>query len=578
LLLVVAAATGAWAQPIVETTAGTGVAGFNGDGPATAAQLSLPRAVAVGPNQRVHVCDRFNNRIRRIEADGTLVTVAGSGEQGFDGDGGPATAAAITSPNDIAVAPDGTLYIADALANHRVRRVSPAGIITTFAGNGFAAGDRPPVGVASDVNMSPDALAVDGNGKLYVSDAFTILRVRPDGTFTTLTDGLAGALAGMAVDAEGNLYVTESGRNSVRLVRPDGTIEPFAGAGAAGFGGDGGAATAALLNNPRGIAIDTQGNVYIADTGNQIIRVVDPDGSITSYAGDGTLGFADGPAAAARFADPSGIAADPFGTLYIADEDNHRIRAIRPDGLPFPYLTREGVVNAASFFGGAIAPDSIVSLFGRFLALTDATGFSFPLLTTLGGTAVEITDSLGVTRRAGLFGVFRETEQINLYLDRATAPGPARVTVLRGDGRASSVTVEVAAVAPGIFFQRNDDGQAVALAQFLRFADGVSGPLQFTFSVLDFSLIPIDLGPEGDQIFLALFGTGFRFASGVENISATIDGEPVPVLGFAAAAGFVGLDQVNIGPVPRSFIGRGVVAVVLTIDGKVTNPALVRFL
>ena len=167
---------------------------------------------------------------------------------------------------------------------------------------------------------------------------------------------------------------------------------------------------------------------------------------------------------------------------------------------------------------------------------------------------------------------------MNFHLDPDTAPGPATLTVRLSNGTSASVALQVSEVAPGIFFIQNGAGENVALANSLRISNGAAAT-ELTFHAADFSLAPIDLGPESDQVFVSLFLTGIQFASGVQNMSATIDGEPVSVFNFAGdLAQFIGLGQVNIGPIPRSFIGRGPAEINLTIDGAVANPVMVSFL
>jgi uncharacterized protein (TIGR03437 family) len=265
-----------------------------------------------------------------------------------------------------------------------------------------------------------------------------------------------------------------------------------------------------------------------------------------------------------------------FQRLGVDDLDGFAVKFEGVDPT-LPLITTEGVVNAAGF-ATSVTPDSIATAFVLNAADEDSADAASPLPTIRNGTSLEITDSAGSTRANGLFGIFNGGTQINFYVDPATALGPATITLRRDDGESSSASIEVKLVNPGVFFLLNAADQAVALAQFLRISGGVAGPLELTFNPADFSLTPIDLGPEGDQIFIALFGTGIRLVSGVEKITATIDGEAVPVLAFAAAPGFFGLDQVNIGAIPRSFIGRGPVEIVLTVDGVVANTIMVSFL
>ncbi len=287
------AATGNFA-----TITGDGTAGFGGDGgPAVAAQLSDPRDVAVDGLGNIYIADSSNDRIRKVDAaTGDIGTVAGTGEYGFSGDGGPATAAQLGSPSGVAVDAAGNLYIADTW-NSRIRKVDTAGIITTVAGKGF--------GFA----------ATNGDG----GPALQALVRQP---------------YDVAVDAAGNLYIAHTLGPRVRKVdAATGYIDTVAGTDTNGDGGDGGPAVSAQLNTPQGVAVDGSGNIYIADSGNHRIRKVDTTGTISTVAGTGTAGDGGdgGAATAAQLNNPIRVAADAAGNLYIADLFNHRIRRA---GLP----------------------------------------------------------------------------------------------------------------------------------------------------------------------------------------------------------------------------------------------------
>ena len=337
----------------IATVAGNGNGRFGGDGgPADSARLFAPSAVALDKVGNLYLADRSNHRVRKVDRAGVITTVAGDGTAGDSGDGGPATGAQLHFPGAIAVDGSGNLYLADEF-NRRVRRVDPLGTITTVAGTGERgySGDGGPAAAAQlDV---PTGLAVDGSGNLYVADRGNdrVRRVDPAGTITTVAgngspgfggDGGAATAAqldapsNLALDAAGNLYIADGGNHRVRRVDLAGTIITVAGDGSRGFGGDGGAATAAQLLRPSGLALDGAGNLYIADGGNHRVRRVDTAGIITSVAGDGNWGFGgDGSAAtSAQIANPRGVAVDGVGNLYIADSGNHRIRRVVQPGLP----------------------------------------------------------------------------------------------------------------------------------------------------------------------------------------------------------------------------------------------------
>ena len=335
----------------ITTVAGTGQGGFSGDGgPATAASLLFPNFLALDASGNLYIADSENNRIRKVAPDGTILTVAGNGQDGFGGDGGPATDALIDDPIGVAVDASGNLYIAD-YGSDRIRKVAPDGTITTVAGSGDEGifGDGGP---ATDAVLDePVGVVVDGSGNLYIADweNHRVAKVTPDGTITTVAgtgdEGFGGdggpataaqlnAPAGMTLDDSGNLYIGDYDDHRIRKVAPDGTITTVAGTGIPGFSGDGEPATAAQLNSPAGMTIDASGNLIFADGFNNAIRKIAPDGTITTVAGTGEPGYSGdgGPATAAQLSTPVGLVLDASGNLYIADTENNRIRMIAPDG------------------------------------------------------------------------------------------------------------------------------------------------------------------------------------------------------------------------------------------------------
>jgi uncharacterized protein (TIGR03437 family) len=228
-------------------------------------------------------------------------------------------------------------------------------------------------------------------------------------------------------------------------------------------------------------------------------------------------------------------------------------------------------VSAASFGGAELASESIVAAFGAGLAMTTQVATSLPLPTTLAGTRVLVRDSAGVERDAPLF--FVAPAQVNYLIPAGTAAGAATVVITSGDGKVSTGVVQIAAVAPGLF-SANASGQGVASGVALRVkADGTQTyePIaRFDQAQNRFVALPIDLGPATDQVFLILYGTGFRNRSALAAVACKIGGADAEVLFAGAAPGFVGLDQSNV-RLPRSLAGRGEVDVVMTVDGKAGN-------
>jgi sugar lactone lactonase YvrE len=277
----------------ITTVAGTGVPGFSGDGgPATKAQLNVPFAVAVDREGNLYITDENNYRIRKVDKDGIITTFAGTGEGGYSGDGGPATSAQLRDPGNMTFDARGNLYLADYSS---VRKIDPSGTITTFAGTGQA-------GFSGDGGPATEA-------KLTALD--------------------------VALDGRGNMYITDTKNQRIRKVDKDGIIHTVAGSGKKGYSGDGGPATEAALNDPWGIAVDGEGNLFFGDHHNSVIRKVDSDGTIATVAGTGETGFnrEKGPATKVWLNQPIGLFFDDDSSvLYIADTFNARIRALRLEG------------------------------------------------------------------------------------------------------------------------------------------------------------------------------------------------------------------------------------------------------
>jgi uncharacterized protein YjdB len=335
----------------ITTFAGNGSGGYGGDGgAATSAYLYYPQGVAADASGNIYIADNSNYRVRKVSPSGVITTIAGNGSYGFSGDGGAATAAALNGVVDVAADAAGNVYIADQ-GNQRIRKVNTSGIISTVAGNGGYgfSGDG---GQATAAHLySPSGIAVDASGNLYITDYnnLRIRKVNTSGIISTFAgngsygfggDGGAATAANLyypqkvAVDLSGNVYIADGNNQRIRKVNTSGIISTFAGNGSYGFSGDGGAATSATFNYPSSVAVDASGNVYIGDQSNSRIRKVNTSGIVTTIAGTGSFGYGGdgGAATAATLYSPTGVAVDASGNVYVCDNSNQRIRKIIVSG------------------------------------------------------------------------------------------------------------------------------------------------------------------------------------------------------------------------------------------------------
>jgi uncharacterized protein (TIGR03437 family) len=365
---------------VITTIAGNGTPGYSGDdGPATGAQLMYPAGLAVDAAGNIYIADVTHIRkvlpngvittvltvnttalglavdksgnlyfaggpnVRKVSPDGTVTLVAGNGQIGDGGDGGPASSAQLIGPSSVALDNSGNVYIADV---SRVRKVSPDGIISSVAGVAAPGTGMP---------LTIESISLDNSGSLYIAGDFFVLKLPPNGLISAIAgnggsadyggDGgqalnsRLNAPTGVAVDASGNLYIADSGNYRVRKVSTAGVITTVAGNGTPGYSGDGGPATRAQLTWPLGLAVDSAGNLYIGD-GTRVRKVL-ADDTILTVAGNG-LPFGPGgsavtgdggPATAAQLTVPSGLAVDSTGSLYILDTENNRVRKVSQNGI-----------------------------------------------------------------------------------------------------------------------------------------------------------------------------------------------------------------------------------------------------
>jgi hypothetical protein len=311
---------------IITTVAGNGIQGYNGDNiSATSAELAYPGGVAVDSSGNLFIVDTYNSRIRKV-SNGIITTVAGNGTEGYSGDNNSATSAELNLPGAVAVDGSGNLFIADT-SNNRIREVS-GGIITTVAGNGAYGYNGDNISATSAELDYPYGVAVDNSGNVYIADTWNDrIRKVSGGIITTFAVGVSNPEGVAAVGI--NVYVADTGNNRIGKVSSGG-VTTVVGDGLL-YGGDGGAATSAELLSPSWLAVDGAGNFFIADSADCVVReVAATTGIITTVAGNGTCGYNGDniSATSAELAYPFGVAVDSSGNLFIADSDNSRVRKV----------------------------------------------------------------------------------------------------------------------------------------------------------------------------------------------------------------------------------------------------------
>jgi uncharacterized protein (TIGR03437 family) len=607
-------------QGIVQRVGGALGSSPGSGGPVLDASFALIEAMAFGPDGTLYIVELGPHTVRAVGVDGIIQPFAGRWH--LQGDGGPATEAQLFGPTGMALGADASLYIADT-ANLAIRRVTADGVISTVAGGnvtGPEGGDRP----ALEAKLrDPQTVAVHPlTGEVYFGDSGSglVRRITQDGMVITVAggggrqtsgDGGPATAAGLgfplqiAFDPAGNLYIADLTQNRVRKVDPNGMISTFAGSGVFGSGGDGGLATEADLASPRGVAVNAGGDVFISE--NVGIRRVAADGVISlfsqssqrlaelSFRQNGELmgvnpntrqlfgistsgerrqlvrfglGFSgdEGPAGQAKTYELGAARESPDGRVFVTDKGNDRVRVLAVT----PTLPEGAIRQGASFFQGVMAPGTIISVFGDNLANSVASAASIPLPTELIGTRAQYKDSADVVHDMPLF--FVSEGQINLMIPEEAALGEGILTVSAAGG-SDATALALTSAAPGLF-AANATGRGVAAAFAVRVAADGTQTTEPVFELNEQDEIvarTIAMGTEDEQVFLVLFGTGIRGGGGVDFTSATLEGLDVPVLYAGPQGSFVGLDQVNVGPIPRNFVGYGEVEVQVATAGRASN-------
>ncbi len=379
---------------VVSTIAGTPVFSFSGDGgPALLATFRFPEGVTIGGDGNLYIEDTGNFRIREVSADGTIRSVAGKGQFEATPDGTPAESSSLVGPNFLSFDPSGRLLIADG-GDYTVRRINSDGTIQTIAGTGIeGVGDGYVLSYGGQGNETLIGTArqavADAQGNIYISDdyASAVYKITPDGILNVFAgqvgvyqfggDNIPATSSsftgpqGLALDQNGNLYIADPAENRIRKVSTSGIITTFAGTGKAGYSGDGGPATQAMLSFPQGIAFDSKGDLIIADRVNNRLRMVTPDGNISTIAGDGTRSSTGngGSATAASLNRPITVATDSAGDIFLIESGGTTVRRITPDGMITAIAG-----NGQTGFGGDGGP-AIQATFGGADGLAvDSTG------------------------------------------------------------------------------------------------------------------------------------------------------------------------------------------------------------
>jgi uncharacterized protein (TIGR03437 family) len=543
------------------------------NGPASSAVLLAPFGIGVDPKGSLFVADFSDQRVRRINPDGMIATIAGNGISNNTGDGSLAVNAQLNQPNPLAVDSSGNVLVA---CNTRIRRIDISGIIATVVGTGDVgyAGDNGP---ATNARIYfPRGLAFDSAGNLYIADTrnHRVRRVTRDGVITTIAgngqqgyfgNGVAATTAqlnnpmGVAVDASGNVYIADSDNHRVRKLSTAGIITDFAGDGQPDNTGDGGPAVRARLLFPRSVAVDPAGNVLI--TSDTLVRRVSQSGVITTIAGSGVREYSgDGDLATRAGMEPTALAVDRTGRIYVSDTLNTRIRQLDPAQI-FP----SGVLHGATFQAGPVAPGEIATFFGADLGPAELARGSFDPGGVLAKAVAEVQITFDGTPAPLLYVSAAQASAIVPYSLAGRSSTVVQVTY-RGR-KSNAITLPVAKSSPGIFTaSASGRGPGAILNQdaTLNTASNPAAPG---------SIIVFWATGEGQTAPAGLDGklAADLFPKPILPVSVSIGGKEAEILYAAAAPGMVaGVMQVNA-RVPVNVTPSDAVPIRLKV-GDTTSP------
>ncbi len=559
---------------------------------ATQAFLSNPNDLKIGPDGLLYIADMQNNRIARLERDGTLTNFAGSFQYGFSGDGGAAVRATMYFPRQIAFDRNGNLFVVES-QNQRVRKINPAGIISTFAGNsdpGFS-GDGGPATAAHF--QYPTGVVVDSLGNVYVADQlnYVVRKILADGSKITTIAGIPGQpgyngdnipatqakLSGperLGIDAQDRLYIADVNNHRIRLIGGDGIIHTIAGTGEAGYSGDNGPATAAKLNRPTSVWVEPgSGNIVIADAFNNVVRVIQ-NGTIRTVAGNGVAASAGdgGAATSASLSQPLSAITDNNGGYYIGDQFGNRVRhviAIAPT-----FQTTTASLTFAATAKGAVTDAQQVTLTSSLFGLPFSVTSSTPWLkvTTAAGT---MPAAIGVTVDPAALDSGQYTATLTITAPQAAAP-LARVIVTANISSAQPTVLS--ANKASVTFSLVQGGSSASQSLTVTSLGGASNPsasAQTASGGTWLSVTPSDLALNpGDNGSLTVVATPGNLPPGTYSGSVSVSGGnkiTVPVtLSISAATRTILVSQTALSfsavaqggvPLPQSFgilnVGQG---------------------